>query len=120
MNTLTGGLAAVTGSPFAAGTTPTYLRGTGGHLYALNTGSADISGWTIGGLGALTSLGSATALTGATSVSLWQWGAARVFVLDTGGAQILPLTRNPTTGTLTLGSAAATGGTVAADLLVGP
>ncbi|MCI0343097.1 MAG: IPT/TIG domain-containing protein [Planctomycetales bacterium] len=123
VSTSTGALGSVTGSPFAAGTTPVAAEVLNGRLYAFNTGSQNISAWAIGTTGGLTVLATTPAppySTGATGQALWQVGASRLFVLDAGGAAVIPMTVTPSTGLLTSASGAATGGTAAADLLVSP
>lgn len=121
VNTTTGALTASTAqaTETAGSPIPSLVQVRSGRLYALNTGTNSIAGFstaTGGGLVALT--GSPFAVTGASAVSLWAWGADTVFVLDGAGAQVLPLARNAATGALTIGTAKATLGTVASDLAV--
>ncbi len=123
VNVSTGALASVTGSPFAAGTTPVAVEILNGRLYALNTGSQNVSAWAIGTTGGLTALATTPAppySTGATGQTWWQVGASRLFVLDAGGAAAIPMTVTPSTGLLTSASGTATGGTGAADMMVSP
>jgi 6-phosphogluconolactonase (cycloisomerase 2 family) len=59
VNSSTGALTAMSGSPFAAGSTPIgiTLNTTGQFLYAANSGSGNVSAYTIaGGTGVLTPL----------------------------------------------------------------
>ncbi len=53
-----GGLTAIAGSPFAAGTTPTWVQvdKTSKYVYVANRGGGTISGYTIGSTGALTAI----------------------------------------------------------------
>jgi hypothetical protein len=115
VSTLSGGLTA--GTSANAGTGPTLLQVRAPHCYALNLGSNDVTGYSIGVGGALTAVtNSPFAVTSATGVVTWAWAADRVFVLD--AAQVVTATRSSATGALTFGSGVSTGGTSAADLLL--